>query len=101
VVAHTDTINNVPQRNVVNKSTKISDFHGVGRKEVHLQYLPPPDQLIFTLPDTHIALITNEGTALTTAVQQQLEAKGTKVVVLNFHQIVGNPIQQNAVSLLL
>ena len=101
VAQHDAVINDVPQRNVVNKTTitKIPDFYGVGRKEVKLQYLPPPDQLAFTLPATHIALITNEGTELTTTVQQQLEANGTKVVVLNFYEIIGNPIQQNAVSL--
>ncbi len=98
-----DPINDVPPRNVVNiptgATTRIALTHGVGRKKVHLQYVPPPDQLAFTLPDTHIALITNEGTELTTSVQQAIEAKGNKVVVLNFHQVVNNPISKNAVTL--
>lgn len=45
--------------------------------------MPKPDFLAFSLPDTHIALVTNEGTALTTEVVKQLEKEGNKVVVLN------------------
>jgi len=80
-------------------TTKTTTFHGVGRHEVGLQYLPQPDQLAFTLPATHIALITNDGTAFTTKTQQALEKQGNKVVVLNLHQVVKNPIQNNAVTL--
>jgi len=78
---------------------KIPNFHKVGRKEINLQYLPFPDQLTCTLPTTHIALITNEGTNLTTSVQQALEAKGNKVVLLNFPEVVTNSIQKNAITL--
>lgn len=52
----------------------------------------------FTLPDTHVALITNDGSELSLQVLQALEQKGNKVVVLNLHQ-VKNPITSNAVSL--
>jgi len=80
-------------------SAKTTTFHGVGRHQVGLDYLPQPDQLAFTLPDTHIALVTNEGTAFTVETIKALEAKGNKVVVLNLNQVVKNPIQNNAISL--
>lgn len=78
--------------------TKTSSFHGVERNEIGLKYLPKPDYLEFTLPNTHIALITNDGSELTQQVIQALEQKGNKVVVLNLHK-VNNPIQQNSVTL--
>jgi len=80
-------------------TTKTTTFHGVDRHQVGLQYLPQPDQLTFTLPSTHIALITNDGTAFTTETQRTLEQQGNKVVVLNLHQVIKNPIPNNAVSL--
>jgi NAD(P)-dependent dehydrogenase (short-subunit alcohol dehydrogenase family) len=55
----------------------------VERSEVGLKYLPQPDYLEFTLPNTHITLVTNEGSDLTSKVVSQLEAEGNKVVVLN------------------
>lgn len=61
-----------------------STFDGVARKAVQLTYLPQPDALHFQLPTTHIALITNEGSALTSAVYNVLQERGNKVVVLNF-----------------
>ena len=78
---------------------KTTTFHGVDRHQVGLAYLPQPDQLVFTLPNTHIALITNDGTALTIETQQALEKQGNKVVVLNLHQVIKNPVQYNAVTL--
>lgn len=60
-----------------------STFDGVARKAVQLTYLPQPDTLQFQLPDTHIALITNEGSALTSTVYNALQERGNKVVVLN------------------
>jgi len=80
-------------------SIKTTTFHGVGRKEIGLQFLPQPDYLDFTLPPTHVALITNEGTELTIKVQQALEAKGNKVVLLNQPEVVNNPAQNKSVTL--
>ncbi|GJM34326.1 MAG: hypothetical protein DHS20C18_33270 [Saprospiraceae bacterium] len=62
-------------------------FHGVERSEIGLTYLPVPDFLAFSLPETHIALITNEGSLLTTKVQEALEKQGNKVVILNLPQL--------------
>ena len=53
------------------------------RSEVGLEYLPQPDYLEFTLPNTHVALVTNDGSDLTSKVIAQLETKGNKVVALN------------------
>lgn len=78
--------------------TTTSSFHGVERNEIGLKYLPKPDYLEFSLPNTHVALITNDGSELTQQVIQALEQKGNKVVILNLHQ-VNNPIQHNSVSL--
>lgn len=80
------------------KFTTTSSFHGVERNEIGLKYLPKPDYLEFSLPNTHVALITNDGSELTQQVIQALEQKGNKVVVLNLHQ-VNNPIQDNSVNL--
>lgn len=52
----------------------------------------------FTLPETHITLVTNEGSALTTSVVKQLESKGNKVVVLNLPNIA-KPISSNSITL--
>lgn len=80
------------------KVTTTSSFHGVERNEIGLKYLAKPDYLEFSLPNTHVALITNDGSELTQQVIQALEQKGNKVVVLNLHQ-VNNPIQHNSVQL--
>lgn len=79
-------------------STTTSSFHGVERNEIGLKYLPQPDYLDFKLPATHIALITNDGSALTTEVRQALEQKGNKVITLNLHQ-VANPVAENSITL--
>lgn len=68
------------------------------RSEVGLKYLPRPDCLEFTLPDTHVAVITNEGSALTKSVIKLLEKRGNKVVVLNLPKI-SNSISSNSVTL--
>ncbi|HFB99887.1 MAG TPA: SDR family NAD(P)-dependent oxidoreductase, partial [Phaeodactylibacter sp.] len=60
--------------------------------------MPKPDFLEFSLPKTHVTLITNEGTDLTTKVWYHLEADGHKVVVLNLPNIP-NPISVNGISL--
>ncbi len=80
-------------------SIKTSTFHGVGRHQVSLQYLPQPDYLNFKLPATHIALITNEGTALTLETLKALEQKGNRVVVLNLPGVVKNPIPEKSIAL--
>ena len=80
-------------------TAKTTTFHGVGRHQVGLAYLPQPDFLNFKLPTTHIALITNEGTAFTAETQKALEKQGNKVVVLNLHQVVKNPVQSNGITL--
>lgn len=85
----------VPVETYPKNSTTTSSFHGVQRKEVYLKYLPKPDYLEFKLPATHIALVTNEGSELTTAIVQGLEQKGNKVVVLNLHN-VENPYNSKA-----
>ncbi|MEO1627355.1 MAG: SDR family NAD(P)-dependent oxidoreductase [Bacteroidota bacterium] len=48
-----------------------------------LQFLARPDFLEFHLPETHHVLLTNDGSALTSELIQQLQAKGNRVVVLN------------------
>ena len=45
--------------------TTTSSFHGVERNEVFLKYLPKPDYLDFVLPNTHVAVVTNDGSELT------------------------------------
>ncbi|MCB9050844.1 MAG: SDR family oxidoreductase [Lewinellaceae bacterium] len=73
-------------------------FHGVERSEVGLKFLPQPDQLEFSLPDTHITLVTNEGSELTSRLLKSLEKSGQQVVVLNLPHIP-NPISERAVTL--
>ena len=68
------------------------------RSEVGLKYLPQPDYLEFKLPDTHVTLITNDGSDLTTKVLYQLEMKGSKVVILNLPN-TKNPISVNGIHL--
>ncbi len=77
---------------------KTGALYGVERKEIGLKFLPQPDSLEFTLPDTHHVLITNEGSELTLRVLAQLKAEGHKVVVLNL-PTVNNPITEHAVNL--
>lgn len=68
------------------------------RSEVGLKYLPQPDYLEFTLPNTHVALVTNDGSDLTNKVIAQLEAKGNKVVTLNLPN-QASKISKNGVDL--
>ena len=62
-----------------------------------MKYLPQPDYLEFTLPETHHALVTNDGSELTKQVVSNLKEKGNSVVVLNLPNI-DNPISENAVN---
>ena len=80
------------------KEVTTGTFHGVNRFAVELDYLPQPDFLEFSLPATHCALVSNEGTALTTSVVTALRAAGNKVVVLNLPN-VANPVTEQAVNL--
>ncbi len=50
------------------------------------------------MPDTHISLVTNEGSELTSKVVDELRAKGDKVVVLNLPN-TKRPSSLNAVTL--
>ncbi|MGK0363172.1 MAG: NAD(P)-dependent dehydrogenase (short-subunit alcohol dehydrogenase family) [Saprospiraceae bacterium] len=70
----------------------------MNRFEVGLGYLPQPDFLEFSLPATHHALVTNDGSDLTQQVIAALKADGNKVVVLNLPN-VANPITENAVNI--
>ncbi len=80
----------------IGKKVVTSSFDGVSRHHIELGYLPRPDYLEFSLPDTHIALLTNDGSALTQAVYEALKAKGNQVVVLNLagieHRFYNNSI---------
>lgn len=73
-------------------------FHGVKRFAVGLDYLPQPDYLECSLPETHVALVCNEGTDLTKSVVAALKAAGNNVVVLNLPHIK-KPVAEQAVNL--
>jgi polyketide-type polyunsaturated fatty acid synthase PfaA len=77
---------------------KTTAFHGVKRFAVGLKYLPQPDLLEFSIPDTHVVVVTNDGSALTPKVITALQEKGNKVVTLNVCGI-NNPISDQAVTL--
>jgi polyketide-type polyunsaturated fatty acid synthase PfaA len=55
----------------------------VARSAVYVRYLPPPDELEIALPNGAIALVTDDGTSLTTEVVKGIQARGWRVVVLN------------------
>ncbi|RCJ23972.1 beta-ketoacyl synthase [Nostoc sp. ATCC 43529] len=56
------------------------------RSPVRLKYLPEPDVLDFTLPDEHIALLTDDGSLTTAKLAEILHSRGWKIVVLSFPQ---------------
>ena len=68
------------------------------RFEVGLKYLPQPDQLEFTLPKSHVVLVTNDGSDLTHQVISTLEKMGNQVVTLNLSGF-NNPITENSITL--
>lgn len=70
-------------KNTRQLSVHTGRFHGVQRFEIGLDYLPPADFLVFSLPSTHCTLVTNDGTDLSLALIKELEARGEKVVLLN------------------
>jgi NAD(P)-dependent dehydrogenase (short-subunit alcohol dehydrogenase family) len=103
VVSSKDKGVDIPSGNGFNKSpikatTKTAAFHGVKRFEVELKYLPQPDQLEFSMPTSHVIVVTNEGSALTPIVISKLREKGNQVVALNLSGIK-NPINGNAITL--
>ncbi len=67
-----------PQSPVPNTQSQIL------RSPVRLKYLPEPDVLDFTLPDEHIALLTDDGSLTTAKLAQILCKGGWKLVVLSF-----------------
>jgi NAD(P)-dependent dehydrogenase (short-subunit alcohol dehydrogenase family) len=73
-------------------------FQGVKRFEVGLKYLPQPDLLEFSMPSSHVVLVTNDGSALTPQVVAALKEKGNQVVTLNLSGI-NNPISDDALTL--
>ena len=75
-----------------------SQFHGVKRFEIGLKYLPQPDYLEFSMPATHVVVVTNDGSTLTNKVISALTEKGNKVVTINLNGI-SNPINLNAITL--
>jgi acyl transferase domain-containing protein/acyl carrier protein len=58
------------------------------RNPVRLKYLPEPDVLDFTLPDNHIALLTDDGSLTTAKLAETLFKRGWKTVVLTFPSTV-------------
>ncbi|MFT6807302.1 MAG: NAD(P)-dependent dehydrogenase (short-subunit alcohol dehydrogenase family) [Saprospiraceae bacterium] len=70
----------------------------MNRFEVGLKYLPQPDKLEFTLPTSHVVLVSNDGSDLTSQVISTLKEKGNQVVTLNLNGI-NNPISNNAITL--
>lgn len=82
----------------IGKEVVTSSFDGVSRNSIALAYLPRPDYLEFSLPTTHIALLTNDGSALTQAVYEALKAKGNQVVVLNLAGI-DNQFSNHSINL--
>ncbi|WP_315790680.1 SDR family NAD(P)-dependent oxidoreductase [Fischerella sp. JS2] len=60
--------------------------HNILRSPVKLKVLSKPDVLDFTLPEKHIALITDDGTSTTSELALALVKRNWKVVVLSFPQ---------------
>ncbi len=66
----------------------LNEIGGVVRYPAKLQPLPEPDFLEFTLPEGHIALITDDGSLTTSQLAESLIQNGWKVVVLSFPQSI-------------
>jgi NAD(P)-dependent dehydrogenase (short-subunit alcohol dehydrogenase family)/acyl carrier protein len=58
--------------------------HDIPRGVVGLKYLPRPDFWDFELLNGAVCLLTDDGTPLTAALAQELEARGWQVVVLSY-----------------
>ncbi|MFB2769942.1 SDR family NAD(P)-dependent oxidoreductase [Pelatocladus sp. BLCC-F211] len=82
------------QANVLEKKTLLAEpynqqsevNHNILRSAVHLKFLPEPDILDFSLPEKHIALLTDDGTPMTSELALALLQRDWKVVVLSFPQ---------------
>ncbi|KOP27373.1 beta-ketoacyl synthase [Hapalosiphon sp. MRB220] len=82
------------QANVLEKKTLLAEpynqqsevNHNILRNCVHLKFLPEPDILDFSLPEKHIALLTDDGTPMTSELALALLQRDWKVVVLSFPQ---------------
>jgi NAD(P)-dependent dehydrogenase (short-subunit alcohol dehydrogenase family) len=77
---------------------KTAAFNGVKRFEVGLKYLPQPDLLEFSMPASHVVVVTNDGSELTPLVISALKDKGNRVVSINLGG-VNNPVNDNAITL--
>ncbi|MGD1911163.1 MAG: phosphopantetheine-binding protein, partial [Rivularia sp. (in: cyanobacteria)] len=66
----------------------LNEIGGVVRYPAKLQPLPEPDFLEFTLPEGHIALITDDGSLTTSQLAESLTQRGWKVVVLSFPESI-------------
>ena len=66
----------------------LNEIGGVVRHPAKLQPLPEPDFLEFSLPEGHIALITDDGSLTTTELAESLTQSGCQVVVLSFPQSI-------------
>ncbi|WP_096671632.1 type I polyketide synthase [Dolichospermum compactum] len=62
----------------------------IRRSIAKLQQLTTPDSLEFSLPENHIALITDDGSSTTEKLAEILIAKGWKTVVLSFPGVGSN-----------
>ncbi|MBW4433620.1 MAG: SDR family NAD(P)-dependent oxidoreductase [Pelatocladus maniniholoensis HA4357-MV3] len=80
------------QANVLEKKTLLAEpcnqqsevNHNILRSSVHLKFLPEPDILDFSLPEKYIALLTDDGTPMTSELALALLQGDWKVVVLSF-----------------
>jgi|GEM_PF-280487 acyl transferase domain-containing protein/acyl carrier protein len=68
--------------------------HNIERSPVRVKVIPEPDVWEFTLPDKHIALITDDGSLTTTKLAETLVQRGLKVVVLSFPQVTQLPLPE-------
>ncbi|MBD2569653.1 type I polyketide synthase [Anabaena lutea] len=69
--------------------------HRILRSPAKLKQLPQPDILDFTIPENHIALITDDGSSTTEKLAAALTAEGWKTVVLSFPSL-GSKLSENA-----
>lgn len=58
----------------------------IQRRPVHLKFLPRPDQMDFQLPNHHVGVITDYGSAIAPQVAHSLTDLGWKIVVLSHSQ---------------
>ncbi|NJN10158.1 MAG: polyketide synthase, partial [Richelia sp. RM1_1_1] len=66
----------------------LNQIGGVVRQRAKLQPLPAPDFLEFALPEGHIALITDNGSLITSQLAESLTQSGWEVVVMSFPESI-------------